>query len=59
MSPAWRNTPAVCAAAGDAVVVTAKEQLPMREDLFGRFEVDAVAKCYTGAEVSEHPRQAA
>ena len=55
MDSQWRNTLLVCAAEGDGVDVSRKEQLPMRHDLIELFEVSELEKYYTDPELAGHP----
>ncbi|WP_319447456.1 MULTISPECIES: fumarate reductase/succinate dehydrogenase flavoprotein subunit [unclassified Mycobacterium] len=65
MDANWRNTLLVCkttaAATADAMVpgvtVVPEEQVPMRPDLLGTFELSELEKYYTDAELAEHPER--
>jgi succinate dehydrogenase / fumarate reductase flavoprotein subunit len=65
MDSKWRNTLLVCrtddVATVDAMVpgvtVEAEEQVPMREDLLGCFELSELEKYYTDAELTKHPER--
>jgi succinate dehydrogenase / fumarate reductase flavoprotein subunit len=57
MENAWRNTLLVCSAQGDTqggVVLTQKEQVPMRRDLLELFEYSELEKYFTPPELAEH-----
>ncbi|TLW92207.1 fumarate reductase/succinate dehydrogenase flavoprotein subunit [Saccharomonospora piscinae] len=60
----WRNTLLVCSADDreapvPRVEVTAKEQVPMRDDLFSLFELTELEKYYTDDELADHPERTA
>ncbi|CAN5423374.1 fumarate reductase/succinate dehydrogenase flavoprotein subunit [soil metagenome] len=65
MDANWRNTLLVCktteVATADAMVprvtVDPEEQVPMRPDLLGTFELSELEKYYTDAELTEHPER--
>ncbi|WP_158888759.1 fumarate reductase/succinate dehydrogenase flavoprotein subunit [Amycolatopsis anabasis] len=59
MDAKWRNTLLVCAADGDGVSVTPKEQTPLRQDLLELFEVTELEKYYTEGELTAHPERKA
>ncbi|QWF77640.1 fumarate reductase/succinate dehydrogenase flavoprotein subunit [Amycolatopsis sp. CA-230715] len=59
MDSKWRNTLLVCAADGDGVSVTPKEQLQLRQDLLELFEVTELEKYYTEPEIATHPERKA
>lgn len=48
-----------CAADGDGVSVTPKEQLQLRQDLLELFEVTELEKYYTEPEIATHPERKA
>lgn len=62
MDPTWRNKLLVCAVdpadAADAIPgvrVTVEEQIPMRPELLGLFELSELEKYYTPDELAGHP----
>src|SRR6185436_18572350 len=65
MDANWRKTLLVCktteAATSEALVpnvtVAAEDQVPMRQDLLGVFELSELEKYYTKAELTEQPEQ--
>jgi succinate dehydrogenase / fumarate reductase flavoprotein subunit len=65
MDAKWRNTLLVCRTTDVAtreamvpgVTVAPEEQLPMREDLLGCFELSELEKYYTDGELTEHPER--
>jgi len=62
MDANWRNTLLVCrVSGGDPVVpdvtVTPEQQVPMRPDLLGCFELSELEKYYTPEELAEHPER--
>ncbi|GAA3529714.1 fumarate reductase/succinate dehydrogenase flavoprotein subunit [Amycolatopsis ultiminotia] len=61
MDAEWRHQLLVCSAvAGEdpvipGVAVTAKDQIPLRDDLLELFELDELGKYFTDAELANHP----
>ncbi|MBV9846024.1 MAG: fumarate reductase/succinate dehydrogenase flavoprotein subunit [Kutzneria sp.] len=55
MDPNWRKQLLVCEAAGDGVTVTAKDQIPMREDLLALFDHTELQKYFTAGELAAIP----
>ncbi|AHI00040.1 fumarate reductase/succinate dehydrogenase flavoprotein subunit [Kutzneria albida] len=55
MDPDWRRQLLVCRAEGDGVSVTAKDQIPLREDLMALFEYSELQKYFTTGELAELP----
>ncbi|RZS38985.1 succinate dehydrogenase / fumarate reductase flavoprotein subunit [Herbihabitans rhizosphaerae] len=51
----WRNRLLECRAEGEDAAVVAKEQIPMRQDLFELFEYSELAKYYSEDELAGHP----
>jgi succinate dehydrogenase / fumarate reductase flavoprotein subunit len=59
MDAEWRNKLLVCSVQGDAVDVSPKEQVPMRQDLLELFELGELEKYYTDGELTGHPERKA
>ncbi|TDP89183.1 fumarate reductase/succinate dehydrogenase flavoprotein subunit [Labedaea rhizosphaerae] len=59
MDAEWRNKLLVCSVQGDAVDVSPKEQVPMRQDLLELFELGELEKYYTDGELAAHPQRKA
>jgi succinate dehydrogenase / fumarate reductase flavoprotein subunit len=55
MAANWRNRLLVCSTDGEQVAVEEEPQIPMREELFGLFDVSELEKYYTPDEVAAHP----
>ncbi len=54
MQADWRKQLLVCLADGDGIRLIHEDQVPMREDLLGLFELDELQKYFTPGELSGH-----